>query len=232
MYAAVLPAATAKAAHMANTDRRPATLGPRRRHGRERGYAFLYTLMLVALLGVSLLVVTDVASMSARREREQNLLQIGHEFREALARYQARSASAPGAQYPMKLEELVEDRRGPQVAHHLRRLYVDPITLKPDWGLVKHAGRIVGVYSLALGAPIKQGDFDVEDTSFTGASRYRDWIFVHPSDRPLAPPGTPPPGAPATGGGDDDGTPDAIEALPPLPKPPGGSLAPPRSTQF
>ena len=151
------------------------------------GYAFLFTLLLVALLGVSLVVTSEVDSTLQRREREAALLQIGHEFRQALARYSAARPGAAAGQYPSQLDELVRDPRQPRPLRHLRRLYPDPITGKPDWGLVRQNGRIVGVYSLAEALPIRQDNFDPDDAAFKNARRYRDWVFLHPANRALVP---------------------------------------------
>jgi hypothetical protein len=173
----------------------PAADGARRCGRPARGFAFLFTLLLVALLGVSLVVVSEVDSTLKRREQEQALLQIGHEFREALARYSAPPpgvpASATGllAPYPLKIDELLKDNRSARPRRHLRRLYADPITGKPDWGLVRQGGRIVGIYSQSSARPIRQDGFDADDAAFKGARRYRDWVFLHPADRPLLPAG-------------------------------------------
>lgn len=165
-------------------------LGGLRRSGGQRGFAFLVTLLLVALLGLGLVVAAAIDSTIARRERELALLQIGHEFRQALDRYaRGRPGVAPGA-YPPGLEDLLLDPRGLKPVRHLRRLYTDPMTGRADWGLVRLGGRIVGVHSASVAAPIKVDGFDDEDARFQGASRYRDWVFLHPVGRVLLPDGT------------------------------------------
>lgn len=169
----------------------------RRRSGGQRGFAFLFTLLLVALLGLGLVIVAELDSTLARRERELALLQSGHEFRQALARYaRARPGVAAGA-YPLRLDDLLLDPRGLKPVRHLRRLYLDPMTGQADWGLVRVGGRIVGVHSLSVAQPIRQDGFDDEDAGFKGAARYRDWVFLYPADRTLLPDGTPAPAASA-----------------------------------
>ena len=172
----------------------PTTAPPRRRPGRParrpgRGHAFLFVLLLVALLSVSLLLAAEVDSTLARREREAALLQVGHEFRTALARYQQGRAGVPGGQYPAKLDDLLLDRRYPATVRHLRRLYADPVTGQAEWGLVREGGRIVGVYSLSNLKPLKQDGFDPDDEAFRARPRYRDWVFTYPPVRtqPAAP---------------------------------------------
>lgn len=154
---------------------------------RARGYAFLFTLLLVALLGVGLVVTSEIDTTLSRREREQALLQIGHEFRAALARYQAARPGGVIGRYPLELRELVEDPRFPRATRHLRRVYVDPMTHKAEWGVVRQDGRIVGVYSLSTDEPLRQDNFDEDDAAFKGARRYRDWVFLHPPSRVLLP---------------------------------------------
>ncbi len=178
------------------------------------GLAFLFTLLLAALLGIALVTATELDSTLSRRAREQALLQVGHEFRQALARYQsarrgpvarldgsgaivvtpqlASGAVPVGGQaglYPARLEDLLLDPRQPHTVRHLRRIYADPITGQAAWGLVREGGRIVGVYSLSTMQPIKRDGFDADDARFTGTGSYRDWVFSHPPDRALRPAG-------------------------------------------
>lgn len=160
--------------------------GPARRQG---GFAFLFTLLLVALLGLGLVIASDLESTLARRERETALLQIGHEFRQALARYASGRPGVAAGAYPLRLEDLVLDPRGLKPVRHLRRLYADPMTGQADWGLVRAGGRIVGVYSQSLAQPMRQDGFDDDDARFKGAARYRDWVFLYPAGRILLPAG-------------------------------------------
>ena len=56
----------------------------------------------------------------------------------------------------------------------------DPVTGKPEWGLIKAPdGAIMGVHSLSTAAPIKRAGFLKRDETFKGAARYADWRFVH-----------------------------------------------------
>jgi len=79
---------------------------------------------------------------------------------------------------------------------HLRRIYVDPMTGKPDWDLVVLPGiGIVGVHSKSEGIPIKSSGFPVEFDKFSEAKNYTDWVFS-PASAPTtaAPVGTTPVG--------------------------------------
>jgi len=109
-------------------------------------------------------------------EKEKELLFIGGQFRKAINSYYESSPS--GAKiYPASLEDLLLDRRYPNIKRHLRKLYLDPVTGTPEWGLVKQQGRIVGIYSLSTSEPIKVAGFGADDQSFKGAASYRNWIF-------------------------------------------------------
>lgn len=73
----------------------------------------------------------------------------GLEIARAISAYQA---ATPGdvKTLPESLQDLLDDRRSPKPAHHLRRLYLDPFTGKADWALLTtEDGRIAGVRSRA-----------------------------------------------------------------------------------
>ncbi|MCU6496442.1 type II secretion system GspH family protein [Rugamonas sp. A1-17] len=146
---------------------------------RQRGFAYLWTLMLVAFMGVGLTIAADLYATAMRRDKERELLFIGHEFRHALEAYN--KANGAG-QYPLTLEDLLKDPRFPSAKRHLRRLYNDPITGKPDWALVLQQGRIVGIRSTSAQRPIKQDNFDDDDAGLAKKPRYADWLFTYPHD--------------------------------------------------
>ncbi len=158
-----------------------------------RGFTYLAVLFVVAVMGAALASTATVWRTVSQREKEQELLFIGHEFRRALLQYHERS---PGGakQYPKRLEDLLEDRRFPTLTRHLRRIYRDPMTGSQEWGLVVGPdGMIVGVYSLSMDRPLKTGNFDPEDKAFEAAASYQDWKFVAaaPVADTLAVPGSP-----------------------------------------
>jgi type II secretory pathway pseudopilin PulG len=164
----------------------------------QRGFSYLFMLFLVALLSVGLLAGRDVDKTTLRRSQERELLFIGRQFQNALASYSQIAGGNGFNNYPASLDELVEDKRFPTMKRHLRKIYADPITGKTDWGLIKSGDRIVGVYSLADGVPLKQGGFENDQANFAGAARYSDWIFSWPAQgtttRPVTEAGIPKPG--------------------------------------
>jgi len=161
---------------------------------RQRGFTYLVAMFAVAIAGLLLAVTSEVWSQSRQREREKELLFVGAQFREAIGLYYQRT---PGAvkRYPEKLEDLLEDKRYLSLQRYLRKLYPDPITGKPQWGIVPApGGGILGVYSLSEQTPIKTGNFDALDQASFGGSRYADWKFVYePPEGSAQPP--PKPGA-------------------------------------
>ena len=143
---------------------------------KAKGFTYITVLFLVAIMGVGLALVGHVWETSAKREREADLLQTGNEYRKAIERYYL---SGP-RQYPRALDDLVRDPRQPGMVRHLRKLYVDPVTGKNEWGMVRGAdGGIAGVYSLSEEMPLKSGGFAVRDAAFEGKTKYSDWQFVY-----------------------------------------------------
>ena len=141
-----------------------------------RGFTYLTVLFMVAMLGTGLALIGEVWETSAKREREAELLFVGHEYRKAIERY----VLAGPRQYPRALEDLLKDRRQPSTQRYLRKLYPDPITGQAEWGLVKAPdGGILGVYSLSAERPLKISNFKLHDRQLEGAASYTDWKFVY-----------------------------------------------------
>lgn len=163
----------------------------RSRQHPQRGFTYLGLLILVALMGMTATATLQLGSAIARREAEAELLAIGEEFREAFLSY-ANATPAGQARYPARLEDLLKDTRFPRPVRHLRRIYVDPVSGKEEWGIIEAPGGngIIGVYSLAEGRPIKIANFAPRDLDLGGKTSYRDWKFTLPADA-LAPAGTP-----------------------------------------
>ena len=147
----------------------------------QRGFTYLGFLLFVALAGAGLAAYSELASHSAQREKEAELLFRGEQYREAIASYWKKEQ-----RYPKALAELLEDKRYPMPVRHLRRLYREPITGQDEWGLVEAPeGGVMGVYSPSEDEPIKSGNFSVRNQEFADAAKYADWKFVH------VPPGQP-----------------------------------------
>ncbi len=53
----------------------------------QRGFTYFGVLVLVVLIGLMLAAAGEVASQQAQREREAELLFVGHQYRDAIERY-------------------------------------------------------------------------------------------------------------------------------------------------
>jgi hypothetical protein len=147
-------------------------------NARSCGYTYLVVLFIVALMGVGSKAVAELWHTAQMRDKEQELLYAGAQYRRAIELYHANS---PGTlkQYPRELSQLLQDPRRQEIRRYLRRLYRDPMTPGGEWGIVKAPdGGIAGVYSLSDAKPFKTADFKPEDGEFTDAVRYSDWKFV------------------------------------------------------
>ena len=140
------------------------------------GFTYVGLLVAVALLGVFLAEAGVMWRTQAQREREQELLFVGREFRSAIASYYAN-----GRTFPQSLDDLIEDKRWPEPRHHLRRLYADPMTGLPNWTLVGEEGvGITGIASSSQAEPLKKKGFAAEEEeAFADKTCYCDWQFVY-----------------------------------------------------
>ncbi|MNN45292.1 hypothetical protein D3C81_1596180 [compost metagenome] len=120
-----------------------------------------------------------MGSLLQRQAAEQELLDIGAQFSDALYSYAA--ATPPGQpQQPPTLAALLRDPRTPQLRRHLRKLFVDPITGRAEWGLLYQPGSngIIGVHSLSQAAPLKVGNFEARFAGFEGKAHFSEWRFM------------------------------------------------------
>lgn len=147
--------------------------------GRQGGFTYLGLLALVAAMGATLATAGEVWQLAQQREKEQELLFAGHQFRHAIAQYY-KHAPDPGRRYPQSLEALLKDPRYPAIRRYLRRIYADPVGGGTEWGLIRGpGGEIYGVHSLSENEPVKKSNFSLEDKEFEGKTKYSEWVFVH-----------------------------------------------------
>jgi type II secretory pathway pseudopilin PulG len=148
---------------------------------RERGFTYIGFMMAIAVMGAGLVAYGELASHSAQREKEVELLFRGEQYRAAIASYYKKEQ-----RYPQTLADLLEDKRYPMPVRHLRKLYRDPVTGEEQWAVVEApGGGIMGVHSKSEEAPIKVGNFSLANQEFVDKERYADWKFIH------SPPGLP-----------------------------------------
>ncbi len=88
---------------------------------------------------------------SARHQKLIELEWIGAQFTRAIGSYYQ---ATPGATktYPASLQDLLKDQRYVTVRRHLRAVYVNPFSGKPDWQPILAAdGRVRGVSATVPG---------------------------------------------------------------------------------
>jgi len=148
--------------------------------GRSRpcdGFTYVWLLVAIAIMAAGLAAIGEVATTAAKREKEAELLFVGDQYARAIAEYAASSQGEP--QYPQSFDELLADKRYPNVRRYLRRVYADPMTGRADWGLIRGpGGGIVGVHSQSPERPLKVANFPASYGSFTGAATYSAWRFT------------------------------------------------------
>lgn len=147
-------------------------------NGKQHGFTYLSVVILVTIIGLVGATALRLGTTIQRSFAEQALLDIGMEYSNALASY---AAATPQGQpnYPNSFAELLKDPRFPQLRRHLRRVYVDPMTGKAEWGIVKanDKGGILAIYSLSKAVPIKIGNFPPRFVAFEGRASLADWKF-------------------------------------------------------
>ncbi len=150
-----------------------------RAHRRQAGFTYVGMVVFVTIIGLVGAATLKVGALLARAEAEKELLEIGAAFSDALASY-AQATPAGQPQQPLSLEALLRDPRFPTPRRHLRRIFVDPITGRAEWGLVRAAegGPIMGIYSLSRAQPLKVGNFDQRFANFASKQHLSDWKFV------------------------------------------------------
>ncbi len=163
------------------------------------GYTYLGLMFIVATLGLALAAAGALWSTAQRRDREAELLFVGQQFRAAITRFHDHTPVGQPARFPTGLDELLDDKRWPTTRRHLRKVFVDPLLGRSDWGLVRAPdGGVMGLHSLAVGTPYKRAGFPAGLEAFSAAANYRDWVFVYGAATgvaaaPSGPPTTPPP---------------------------------------
>ena len=162
----------------------PMRAGERRRRRRSGGFTYFGVLFLVTLTGLGLAIAGTTWTLATKRARERELLWAGTQYSRAIQAYYLQSNGV--RRYPDRLEDLLEDQRFPQPRHHLRQLYLDPVSRQPFKTVIGPEGRIAGVYSPSDDTPLKQDNFPFRWQQFKGLQHYSDWQFVADSAKPAA----------------------------------------------
>jgi type II secretory pathway pseudopilin PulG len=158
---------------------RPGRDGSTRAAGRGTSGGFTYVALLAAIviIGITLSATGKYWSNVMRREKEDELLFRGLQYRTAIERYYV--ARAPHM-LPNSVDDLLKDGRFPQARRHLRQAYTDPIT-GGEFEIIRdkaQGNRIVGVNSASELSPLKQSDFPEGLEDFDNKNSYKEWKFV------------------------------------------------------
>lgn len=164
---------------MAPGEAEPSGMAVQKKHLQEKGFTYLWVILLVAITGSALAGAAQLWRTETRREKEKELMFVGEQFRLAIGSYYESSPGIP-KRYPDSLEKLLSDDRFPTVKRHLRKVFIDPMTGVAEWGLIRQPGPgITGIYSLSARAPLKRANFHERYVTFKEAESYRDWKFAY-----------------------------------------------------
>lgn len=149
------------------------------RRGRQAGFTYLGLIIFVTIIGLVGAATLKIGALLQRAAAEEELLDIGAAFSAALDSYAA--ATPQGASpYPPSLKELLKDPRVPGVRRHLRKIFVDPLTGKAEWGVVylgEGTTGVVAVHSLSTARPLKIANFDSRFAGLDNADTISAWRF-------------------------------------------------------
>ena len=150
---------------------------PRKR--RSGGFTYLSLIILVAIIGLVSASALKLGSVLQRSRAEQELLDIGAAFGDALQSY-ANATPAGFPPQPPSLKELLKDPRFPTVRRHLRKVFVDPMTGKAEWGITYLGDKVgvLAVYSLSDAKPVKIGNFPQRFQGLAGKQKISEWRFA------------------------------------------------------
>jgi len=187
-----------------------------------RGFTYISLIILVAIIGLVAATTLKTGAMLQRSAAERALLDIGAQFSDALQSYANATPAGQPAQ-PPSLQALLRDPRYPGVRRHLRKIFVDPMTGKAEWGVVYLANQVgvVAVYSLSDAKPIKIGNFPARFQAFDGKLLISDWKFTMTGNAVATAPAVAAPAPPAAASAQPasraDNAVPAAEAPPPVP---------------
>lgn len=157
----------------------------------RRGVVLLALLLAMGMMGLALMAAVEVGATARQREREQELLFAGDQYRQAIERYYWSAPPGTPRLLPRSVSQLLLDDRYPQPVQHLRRPYPDPFG-EPEWGFVRIGGRLAGVHSLASVEPLKRARFPERYAGFAAAADVSQWVFLFTPPAALPMPPRPP----------------------------------------
>jgi type II secretory pathway pseudopilin PulG len=141
------------------------------------GFTYIGLLAILVIIGISLGAAGKYWSNVVLRDKEEELLYRGNQYRLAIESY--RNAIPGRQQYPPEIESLIKDERTAAGKRYLRQKYKDPITGEDFVEIRDQATRrIIGVHSASDKTPLKQSNFPDEYQTFDGKGKYSEWQFI------------------------------------------------------
>lgn len=140
----------------------------------QNGFTYVLALVIIMIMGIMLGAVGQSWKTIMQRDREEELLFRGTQYKDAITRwYKIRKT-------PLRdLNNLVLDPTSLTKVRYLRRLYTDPMTNK-EWTVISDANKgISGVASTSPLKPFKVGGFPEDLKDLSDKSKYSDWQFVY-----------------------------------------------------
>ena len=123
----------------------------------QNGVTYLFMMIFVVVMSISLLEVTQQWSVIMKRDREAELIFRGTRIKDAIERYVAdyevQKATRPN-RWPLSLKQLTQ--KTPK--RYLQAVYPDPITGK-DFDVIKVGQEVHGVRSTSTDKPYDQVHF-------------------------------------------------------------------------
>ncbi len=143
----------------------------------RRGFTYVALLAVLVIIGISLGAAGKYWQNVVLRDKEEELLFRGDQYRQAIERYYTAIPAVP--QNPPSIDDLLKDPRTPSGKRHLRQRYKDPFTGE-DFIEIRDSlsKRIIGVRSRSDKTPLRQANFPDIYQDFAGKNKYSEWQFI------------------------------------------------------
>ena len=150
---------------------------PQSEFPKSPGFVYIALLAALVIIGISLGAAGKYWQSVIQRDKEEELLFRGDQYRLAIERYY--TAIPTIRLFPPSIDDLLKDPRTPSGKRHLRQKYKDPFTGE-DFIEIRDTltKRIIGVRSGSDRTPLKQANFPDQFRDFAGKSKYSEWQFV------------------------------------------------------
>ncbi len=163
--------------HSANGMAHSTSLTFRNRHG----FTYMALLAAIVIIGISLGAAGKYWQNVSLRDKEEELLFRGNQYRQALESYYK---AMPGRrQYPASIDDLLKDSRSATGKRYLRQKFKDPITGEDFVEVRDQTRRIIKFHSSSDKEPLKKDNFADVNKEFVGKTKYSEWEFI-----PIVPP--------------------------------------------